>query len=234
MSLQHSLVAAMMCIVVASADGQNLGIRPPFPLPRQCPSFSYDAFYDFQNNVTTTNPNVQELGGFTGSGCSRRGVLKLLLAPAVTDPGRRRVLVDLFMDGNPTEWVFNLGDSSSNNGYAGDADTQWWDAEVQGKGRTFAGYLSDNGGSGQAFVVPNAYSTRQTLIVGDGHITWIPDNNNLINYYNNPNLFALNGQHDDRPGPSNYDLFLGINRVVSQGREGSGVCKVGIKFLPEF
>ncbi|CAG5115643.1 unnamed protein product [Candidula unifasciata] len=162
MSLQHTLLAALLCIFASRTNGQT---RVPVETRNpDCPSFEYDAFYDFLANTSTNNLHVEVIEGFTGSCCSRRGVLKLKLAAAATDPSKRRVLVDLFMDGSPTDWVFNLGDSITNNGYAGDGNTQWWDAEVQGLGHTFTGYLSDNGGSGQAFNLPNLYTTRLTMI----------------------------------------------------------------------
>jgi hypothetical protein len=204
------------------------------PVQRECPSFSYDALYDFQNNVTTTSPYVTLLGGLTGTGCATQGVLKLALASAAVDANRRRVLIDFFFT-NPTNWVFNLGDSITNDGYAGDSSTQRYDAEVQGVARVLNGYLSDVGGSGPAFHILDLFSSRLTLVVGDGYISWLPDDNNLINYYQNPGFFALNGQDDSgSPGGTNYDLYLGLNRVINGNyRSGTGLCKVGIKFLKE-
>ncbi|CAL1540131.1 unnamed protein product [Lymnaea stagnalis] len=219
-------VLPLFCLLIISigAMAQKLAIKP-------CQDYEYDAVYDLANNdVPVKNDSVTIVEGLVGEGCKTRGVLKLELSKLY----RRRVLIHLFFN-TPTGWVFNLGDSKTNNGYAGDSGSQSNDAEVQGVDQSLTGYLSDNGGSGLAFSISNLYSTRLTLIAGDGHLGWLPDNANLVNYYDNPYLFALNGQAD-QTGPVNYDLYLGMNKVVLpfSNRIGTGLCKVGIKFLPGF
>jgi hypothetical protein len=44
-------------------------------------------------------------------------------------------------------------------------------------------------------------------------------------------LFQLSGQADPEGHETNYDLYLGMNRVVDGAyRSGSGLCKVSIAF----
>jgi hypothetical protein len=195
--------------------------------------YSYDAVYDFRKYFFRKNDNVTVVNKLTGRGCSTRGILKIALASAETDPSRRRVSVDLFFQ-NPKNFVFNLGDSSYNQGSAGSESTQSHDAEVQGFGTTFSGNLSESDNHKQAFKIANLYKYHLNLIVGDGEAIWIPDNINKINYYYNSNFFALNGQADTK-GPINDDLYLGVNQALTgTDRVGSGLCKVGIKFLPAY
>ncbi|XP_059147578.1 uncharacterized protein LOC131935223 [Physella acuta] len=213
-----------LCLMATLYGAQAQTAKP-------CPAIDYDAVYDFQNNIIVSNPNVAVVSAPTGTGCDTQAVFKIALG----DINRKRVIVDLFLLPGASGWNFNLGDSKSNNGYAGDSGSQSNDAEVQGVAGSMAGYLSDYGGSGQAFNAPNLYSTRLTLIAGDGHLVWLSDNNNNFNYYNSPYWFALNGQADST-GPVNNDLYLAANRVISytSDRVGKGLCKIGIKFLPAF
>ncbi|XP_059153612.1 uncharacterized protein LOC131939350 [Physella acuta] len=195
---------------------------------------NYDAFYDLQTGTNKVNESVSIYVPFTGSGCSSVGVLKIALSK--DDLRKKRVLVDLFMT-NPTGWVFDLGDSDTNNGYAGDAMTQSSDAEVQGLNGILSAYNSDNGGSGLAFSLTYNYVNRLTLVAGDSQIVFTKDGDpTTTNYFNSPGLYGLNGQWQCE-GTVNYDLYLGVNGVVYgaqyNGRTGSGVCKVGIKILPQ-
>ncbi|XP_013079806.2 uncharacterized protein LOC106065512 [Biomphalaria glabrata] len=190
----------------------------------------YDALFDFPQNIARTATGISVFTNFQGSGCSSRGVLKLTVSK--DDLTKKRLLIDLFFD-NPQGWVFDLGDSETNNGYAGDAMSQGRDAELQLYG-SLTGYLSDFGPSGQAFNTPNPAKTRLTLLVGDEHVVWIADGDaTKVNYYSNPGWFALRGQAESE-GPINYDLYLATNGVVtmSPGRTGTGLCKVGIKYVP--
>ncbi|XP_059152792.1 uncharacterized protein LOC131938683 [Physella acuta] len=194
----------------------------------------YDAFFDFETGVKKENESVAVHIPFTGSGCSTIGVLKIMLSK--DDVRKKRVLVDMEMT-SPTGWLFDLGDSDTNNGYAGDAMTQASDAEVQGLDGFMSAYYSDNGGSGLAFSLPNKFTKRVTLVAGDSHVTWIFDDDvTTANYFSSPGLYGLKGQWQCE-GSVNYDLYLGINGVVDggaySGRTGSGVCRVGLKILPE-
>ncbi|KAH9500692.1 hypothetical protein Btru_076270 [Bulinus truncatus] len=118
---------------------------------------------------------------------------------------------------------------------AGDSNTQGRDAELQLNGN-LVGYLSDFGGSGMAFNVALPPLTRITLLVSDTQTIWTMNGDPItMNYYQNPNWFALNSQSELPGAPVNNDMYLGINQVIlPSGRTGSGVCKVGLKFLPVY
>ncbi|KAK6978771.1 hypothetical protein BgiMline_019707, partial [Biomphalaria glabrata] len=75
--------------------------------------------------------------------------------------------------------------------------------------------------------------SRMTIMVGNEHTLWIPDMDMTeANFFQGPGWFALDGQYD-LDGDINYDLYLAVNRVVSSADvPGSGVCKLGIKFVP--
>ncbi|XP_059143797.1 uncharacterized protein LOC131931107 [Physella acuta] len=200
-------------------------------IPHECPILDYDAFYDLKTKRVVNDKDVTVVYDLIGNECQTRGVLKLSLASSGTD--RRRVLIDLFF-GQTYGWLFNLGDSISNHGYGFDLGNQSNNAEVVGVFDSLRGYKNDYTDLYEAFYELNVFSTRLTLIAGDGHLVWLSDLN-YFNYYYSPYYFALNGQADEK-GPVNYDLYLGINRVISSEypyNVGRGLCKVGIKFLPQ-
>uniref|UniRef100_A0A2C9LWR9 Uncharacterized protein n=1 Tax=Biomphalaria glabrata TaxID=6526 RepID=A0A2C9LWR9_BIOGL len=180
--------------------------------PRPSPTF-YDAFYDLATGKSRDfAPSIIRVQNIVGVGCNARGVLKLAFSD--TDASKKRLLIDLFFT-SPNGWVFNLGDSSTNNGFGGDSSTQSNDAELQLVNTALSGFLSDNGGGASAFStsLPTAYS-RLTLVIGNEHTVFIPNGDvSLANYYTNVNWFALNSQLD-QSGPVNNDLFLGLNQVI--------------------
>lgn len=68
------------------------------------------------------------------------------------------------------------------------------------------------------------------IIIADGQVTYI-DPSGAKDTYEHPALFALAGQEDAEAGV-NYDLYLGVNRVVlNRGRSGSGLSAVRLRYL---
>ncbi|XP_055897782.1 uncharacterized protein LOC129928258 [Biomphalaria glabrata] len=184
----------------------------------------YDAFYDFKKRFSKHDPQIKMFHSFTGSGCSMRGVFKL-------EFGRGdRLLIDMIFE-DPQGWVYNLGDSSTNNGYGGDAGTQSNDAEMQLYG-TLSGYYSDVKGSQLAFGMANNNNVRATLLAGDHCVTWYNEcDPTSLNYFCSKGWFALNDDHDSE-GPVNNDLYLGVNRAIGAPElVGKGVCKIGFKWI---
>merc|ERR1711974_109683 len=171
--------------------------------------------------------------------CATRGTVKIELASAATDPGRRAVLVDLFFNDVTTGFTFNLGDSVTNNAWGGDSSSTEYDAEIHNYGSgSFIIYKNDkavaSGDPQYSYIVQNSYSTRLSLIVRDGRVQWVSDT--AFDFLRDDvNLFGLNGQTDDSQGGNvaNYDLYLGLNKVVQAGsnRIGTGLCKAAIKLL---
>ncbi|KAK7477411.1 hypothetical protein BaRGS_00031313, partial [Batillaria attramentaria] len=158
--------------------------------------------------------------------CDKRGVLKLTF-----NTRERRCAEITMLFENSNEWSFNIGDSRTNNGYAGDAGTQSNDAEVNSRSKTIMVFGRDNpsGGSyGNQAQQPNFLDGVVRMTVADNHFR--ADNGDSIVSVNNDRLFRLNGQADSE-GPVNHDVYVGLNRVVqSTSRVGTGLCWVGVKW----
>jgi len=144
----------------------------------------------------------------------------------------KKVTYEFTFDSAPTDWLIDIGDSSTNNGWGGDSGTQSNDSELHIQNGTLCIYLSDVGG-GTLFV------SEPNCAPANGRIK-IEISNNKVYYYNyttgvsrtwtSPYIFALNGQSDSE-GSINYTLYAGINRVVgSTSRVGSGVATATITF----
>ncbi|XP_046341934.2 uncharacterized protein LOC124122831 [Haliotis rufescens] len=199
----------------------------------------YVAGYDFTVDLTSgttinTSSSLSWKTSLYGSGtCGKRGVLKLSFGAPGSANRKNKVLIDMWFS-NPSGWVFNIGDSPTNNGYGGDSGTTSRDAEIQGTGSTFRIYGNDmNSPKGGILLTrPNIIYNRLSVIIADGLVIW----NNWgaeFNYFLNTNLlFALNGQSDSEGGSPNYDIYFGINRSIgSGGRAGKGLCFAYVKWL---
>nr|KAG5686001.1 hypothetical protein BaRGS_028334 [Batillaria attramentaria] len=140
----------------------------------------------------------------------RQGVLKL------TFNNSTRKRAEIFMRfSNSTDWSFNVGDSRTNNGWGGDAATQDSDAEVHSRSRTILFYGKGIQGSqwyGHLYSGQDFIDDAVTLNVADELA--VANNGNDLLYFNTYKTFALNGQADSE-GPVNYDVYLGMNRVVA-------------------
>nr|KAI8730014.1 DUF4347 domain-containing protein [Biomphalaria glabrata] len=192
----------------------------------------YDAFYDFNLGSFRDYPGITVVQRFVGTGCSTRGVLKLTFNKDL--PSQQRMLIDIYVD-KPQGWVFNLGDSSTNNGWGGDERTQSRDAELHLTRGKLSGFYDDFHGSGMAFEYTMTPVYRVTCLVGNEYSVCLSDCDTMTaRYFTEPGWFALDGQ-EEQDGPVNYDLYLGINGVINMKRRlGSGVCKIGLKFVPAF
>ncbi|KAH9495528.1 hypothetical protein Btru_013508 [Bulinus truncatus] len=188
----------------------------------------YDAFWDAEHNILKTHPDITVHSPFSGAGCSSAGVFKITIPPK--DVTRRRVLIDFILN-NPTGWVYHIGDSSTNDGYGGDAGTQSRDAEFHLYG-TISGYFGDGKSNSLAFGHASNVKTRASYIIGDETQVWYYDCDPFTaNYFHDPDYFALSGQPDEE-GPVNYDILVGINRVIGNPEQfGAGACAVGFRSL---
>ncbi|XP_046344423.2 uncharacterized protein LOC124125190 [Haliotis rufescens] len=195
----------------------------------------YDLFVDLTSGTTiNTSSSLSWKTSLYGTGtCRKRGVLKLSFGAPGSKSRKNKVLIDMWFS-NPSGWVFNIGDSPTNNGYGGDSRSTSRDAEIQGKSSTFRIYGNDmNSPKGGILLTrPNIIYNRLSVIIADGLVIW----NNWgaeFNYFLNTNLlFALNGQSDSEGGSPNYDIYFGINRSIgSGGRAGKGLCSAYVKWL---
>nr|KAG5689370.1 hypothetical protein BaRGS_019744 [Batillaria attramentaria] len=154
----------------------------------------------------------------------RQGVLKLTFDKSQ----RKRAEIVLWFEA-ARDFTFHIGDSSSNNGYAGDGATQSNDAELHNRGGRLLLYGKDKARA----VTYGKLLDRDDFLNGAYKLT-INVSNELVTvnngretiYYNSFKIFALDGQSDFE-GPVNYDLYFGMNRVAAGSyRSGTGLCHV--------
>ncbi|XP_076460508.1 uncharacterized protein LOC143293495 [Babylonia areolata] len=152
--------------------------------------------------------------------------------------GRRKLVLNLEFR-RPEGWVFNLGDSAANNGFSGDGYVQENDCEAQGHGTKFAVYASDKHPDGREkllrldedFLADSV--SNVTLVVSDESLRWDNHHGNAGSLEQHPSLFALSGQSDEQ-GSVNYDVFLGVNRVIDgHYRSGTGLCRMSAEWVNE-
>jgi hypothetical protein len=161
-------------------------------------------------------------------------VLKVNLDPSL---GYTKLRAVLDYEGVPTGFTLNIGDSATNDGGGGDAFTQQRDAEMQIQNQTMSVFASDLGGAPL-----NATRLSETLMglrdsglkvcVADMFLSHGSAYSELDFSSCPPGadlLYALKGQPDSE-GLVNYDIYVGLNRVIYgapfNGRIGSGLAKV--------
>lgn len=170
---------------------------------------------------------------------NKMACLKITLDPRKTEFTRAQIEVHL--GENTGGYVLNIGDSQTNNGCAGDSGTQSHDSELDIKGERLALWGSDitpsqtrkNGSTNLALVKNFVKANGKMLFeIADGFISW-DNGEGLKGEHSAPYIFALNGQKD-REGPENYDIYVGINRVVAGTyRPGFGAKKVIVRLYYE-
>ncbi|MCA9941751.1 MAG: hypothetical protein KC418_24095 [Anaerolineales bacterium] len=143
-------------------------------------------------------------------------------------PLNYKATIQFHYDGSPSGWTVNIGDSSTNNGYAGDAATQSNDSEVQILNQQMALYASDYGNNQLLTTINNlgiGAGDTATFVVSNNKLQWTLPNHN--GSYTSPYIFALAGQ-PDAEGPTNNDIYVGVNRVIygPGSRTGCGVSYV--------
>lgn len=171
-------------------------------------------------------PPYTPQGSSPGS-CTTRGVLKLTF----NQSDRKRAEITMALT-NPKDWTFNIGDSETNNGYAGDGGSQAHDAEMHNINDNIYFYGSDKSYGlswGQIFLRSGVVKTDNLTINVQDELGTV-FNGAFYAYINTMKMFALNSQPDFE-GPVNNDIYFGINRVVSGDyRSGSGLCGFQVKF----
>ncbi|XP_025089846.1 uncharacterized protein LOC112561514 [Pomacea canaliculata] len=164
------------------------------------------------------------------SACDLRGLLKITFDNST----RRHVQINMTFDTDPSGFTFNIGDSISNDGYAGDYIDQSNDAEVHSIGRTIFFYGKDIGpGVSYGLLCKRDNFITQQVKVDIMDELAAADNGHDYLLVNSFKMFALNGQAD-ATGPVNYDIYVALNRVVTgrPNRNGVGLCKVSIGWVP--
>lgn len=231
--LRKSLIHAVLCSLVVAAA--------PAAVQAQCPTGF--AAVDLKTGFGYVSPTLP--AGFVSympggapilvatAACPvatgwRKAALKIVIPPACT---QANVVVEY--EGTPKAWTVNLGDSPTNDGYAGDAGTTANNAELWIVGEDLA---LANGGSSPAVI--NNPLIFQHLALTDGSIKFAVKNQFVS--WGQPYGFAF--------APATKDLFtipdttvaaadqraiyLGLNRVITNrlDRVGCGARRALITF----
>ncbi|KAK3102177.1 hypothetical protein FSP39_009387, partial [Pinctada imbricata] len=227
--------------------------KKPF-FSRCCPGNSRAMSFDLQKGQVDSryrlpgvgNPIFKKNTQHSGKNCSYLVDFKVTFDPLpycirdwnpqCTDRpmcGKRLLRLDLEIDDNHGGFMFNVGDSATNNGYGGDYNTQKNDAEIMGKDNHIITYYSDYCvGEKEELLNSLAGARYVTLWIGN-EFTRIQTRNSvgtvLQNVKNcNKCLFALNNQDD---GNINMDIYVALNNMVlGTSRQGYGVCKARLQW----
>ena len=130
---------------------------------------------------------------------------------------------------DPDDVVFNIGDSPTNNGWAGDAATNSHDAEVLLHDTVLSIYSQDGYDWNEDILdaVPGQGESRVEVSIAPGFLRIVGDRY-CLEY--DEGVFPLSGHDDELGGLDDQLLHLGMNIVVSgQGdRAGSGLTGVDL------
>ncbi|XP_045157266.1 uncharacterized protein LOC123523681 [Mercenaria mercenaria] len=154
-------------------------------------------------------------------------------------PLQRMLKVQMYLsNGERSGTMFNIGDSRTNNGFAGDSGTQTFDAEIQGLSQTTKNihvYGHDNCNSALLYNHIGALDYPVSVVnfwIKNQYLKVSNDYDGLIQSTCDSCLFALQGQ-TDAEGPENEDIYIGANRVVLGGnnRTGVGLCYMKLRWV---
>ncbi|HYP26758.1 MAG TPA: hypothetical protein VE262_08575 [Blastocatellia bacterium] len=214
----------MKCISVVSRFFLLIGILVLIQVQARADSCEID----LQNNSHNCQ-NIAAISFISGPN-NKQVVFSISLDP--DGSGFREAIFDVEYKQKGTGWTVNIGDSISNNGFAGDFSDQSNDAELQILDGLLSVYGSD-------FIPPDVrllltYSpvvekkrSSIRLRIKNQSLTW--QYNGQQGGVSSPYLYALNGQSDDE-GTVNYNTYAAFNRTISSsGREGSGVKRIKIE-----
>ncbi len=157
--------------------------------------------------------------------------MEAVLAAEIPDKCER-VCVVLDYGDKPQGWTFNIGDSSTNNGYGGNAGGPEAEAEAQILDHQFTTYSVDHGPGLLDRVASQGLALRDSgykVCVSDQTITYGQSASQATTPFSK-NLFAI-----PDPTDGNRRIFIGLNRVIadiagapSAGRVGSGLLRAHI------
>lgn len=162
-----------------------------------------------------------------------KAVIKLTLDPKTTEFTKARI--EILYGEKIDSWSLNIGDSRSNNGHGGDSADQTHDSEAQiiGTDLTIIGDDCVPEGTSKVLASMTGLAEPGATVVFDlanNRLAWRNDKG-LDGEVKSPYLFCLDGQ-EDKEGPVNYDIFVGLNQVVNGTyRSGCGAIRARIKLL---
>ncbi len=245
-----SLQAAgsLLCVIILSAPGTLWAQIPPSsdPVP------VYRCTIDTKNGTTTCSDYVQVV-----EQQDSRARANITLCREIDRLYITQAEFLVHIGAQPRGWLFNVGDSPTNNGWAGDwgdgtIDQLWQSTNTStGQSRDAEMHLnSNNTGTLSSWSVWGNDHTQSALddhrqLFAQGKLDFANKTVRIVarNEYvrmeivgdtaserevNSPYLYALAGQSDFQ-GPTNCSLHLGINRIIDGlYRVGSGVESVDV------
>ena len=187
------------------------------------------------NATNTCSVSADGLIGMVGSSTMSAPVAKVTFDPAKKIT---KAVFDITYEKTPTGWTVDIGDSDTNDGWAGDASTSSNDAEVQIKDSTFSVYGNDSSlptetldGHRKIKDVSdlNLAGNTVSITISNNHLGYsFPGSSTASGSIDGHYLYALASQEDTQ-GPVNNDIYAAFNRVVNGDyRNGTGVTSVTI------
>lgn len=172
-------------------------------------------------NGANTQVSVLSLAASTVAGCSgwKEAVLKINLI------GCTKATLLGEWEGVPKDWTLNIGDSPTNDGFAGDAGTTANDAELWILQESMS--IADNGSA------PNNPIFKQDLSLTDSSLKFVVKNQFIswgqpYGFLQTPSTKQLFALPDPSPSTDGSNIYAGLNRVISGPgtRRGCGLRRM--------
>ncbi|XP_069134617.1 uncharacterized protein [Argopecten irradians] len=157
------------------------------------------------------------------------------------DCGRKMLRIDMKISNFRNGYLFNMGDSISNNAWGGDSNHQENDAEFFGINNSFFLFKGDKclSNSTWATTYPNILTAglpdQVTVFISNEHIRFRTNFGVLDEEVCHRCLYALGGQSDSSIDGVNEDVYVSFNRVILNSvRDGFGVCEAAVQWVCPF
>lgn len=240
--LRGIVVLAMVAVTVTLVASQGVEARPPQQAQSSTCS-QLPCIIDLKTGLFTPSCNSSFMNFVavptdSNSNGWNETVLKINLSPA----GCTRACFVVEYEGTPSGWTVNIGDSSTNNGWGGDAATTLQDAEMQIKEDGGLSVFSADVSSdifGNPVSPPEAQRLMDQLLrVKDGAIKICVQDQFLswgqpFGYLTSPFphlLYALGTPNDVG---DNNTIYAGFNRVIFGPGERIGAGAAVVKITLE-
>jgi len=216
---------------------------------KQILAASYSCYWDAATNTCNCNNPVNPVTLTWTSGTNDdQAVFKVDMSKYIN-----LYLSVEFQD--PNKWVLNIGDSSTNNGWGGDAATFYNDAEIQILNTQMSLYFNQydylnpdynlyagpdcNPYAGLRCPYPSASMNDVILLHGTSNarfliqdqflrVNYAPTNSNLK--LQSPYLLRIGGKDHEQPsGNNDKTWYVGVNRVISPVSSSASRTGQGVK-----
>jgi hypothetical protein len=188
-----------------------------------CPGNPF--YLDLKTGVTSANPQITFKSALANSPAPCTGWKEAVLKIDLRGCTQANVVVEY--EGTPKDWTVNLGDSPTNDGFAGDAGTTPNNAEMWIVNED----LSVANGGNAPGVIDNPIA-RLDMALTDSALKFVVKNQylsignpaGLLQTPNTKKLFAI---PDTAVAAEGSNIYLGINRTIANpSRRGCGARRV--------